>query len=313
MGKSYYILWIDAVWATKNRQPLVKPEVKMRVFNLLFFLGFISIFGNAQNIDAYKYISVSPSFEKYQDIKIHGENVTTYENGKLFLEEMFRQEGFTVLPSHYVNWPQSALSNQSRILWCIPYDKSEKSFGMYLKDLNGEILLSELLTSNKRISRNLVNHAIQKCWGEVDKLSYNFDPSLKLKITPTDTEHTGETEALLKLYFDTTRLDAIEGVYMSEIATNVSYYKLGVKKVGKKYKVIVIESQFDNWEEGQLKAIFEESDKEDEYTAIWYSLFGDICKFEVEFKNGMELMIKPDTCETINRDGVIFFKTYPFK
>jgi REP element-mobilizing transposase RayT len=35
MGKSYYKIWIHAVWATKNRRPLIIPEVESKVHDFI--------------------------------------------------------------------------------------------------------------------------------------------------------------------------------------------------------------------------------------------------------------------------------------
>lgn len=118
-----------------------------------------------------------------------------------------------------------------------------------------------------------------------------------------------KNETELKAYFDSTKLDPIEGIYKSYKSD--SYYKLGVIKVDDIYKAIIIESSYQNWKKGEVKAVFESTSVVGVFSAKYYlgdrtlvetfaNLEGGLITVELKNVNGED-------------DNMLLLKLYPIK
>jgi len=95
-----------------------------------------------------------------------------------------------------------------------------------------------------------------KIFEELDQNpSYTYDEKLTPFFEYPTVENINKNENELKAYFDSTKIDDIEGIYKSyQMDSN---YKLGIFKDGDLYKAIIIESDYLHWKKGDVKAIFE--------------------------------------------------------
>ncbi|MFZ4671961.1 MAG: hypothetical protein ACOYLT_08110 [Flavobacterium sp.] len=137
--------------------------------------------------------------------------------------------------------------------------------------------------------------ALSKTLSKLKSKEYFFSPQLTPKIEFAEVENINKNENELKIYFDSTKLDPIEGIYKSyKSETN---YKLGLIKVGDLYKAIIIESDYPQWKKGDVKAIFENTAAEGVFSTKWYlsnktsietfaNLEGGLINIEMKNSNG---------------------------
>jgi hypothetical protein len=120
-------------------------------------------------------------------------------------------------------------------------------------------------------------------------------------------ELTKETEQSLKKYFDTHKLDPIEGVYKSYKNEDATTYKFGIIKSGNKFKVIIIESSLPQWQVGEVKAYCEPSSMKGIYTTKYF--MGDKTSREIFASMENEAILSFD----LNNKTDIFkyIKIYP--
>ena len=81
-----------------------------------------------------------------------------------------------------------------------------------------------------------------------------------------DTELTNETENSLTEYYDTKSLDPLEGIYKSSEGT----YTIGIKKYGRLFKGIIIDSDYPHWKVGEVKVVFNLTATPEVYSITYY-------------------------------------------
>ena len=155
--------------------------------------------------------------------------------------------------------------------------KYNNCLGLYIRPSHTgfEIKVDFLNCNNETIksvtgkaNSNYVN-ALNRIFNQLDKIiDYTYDETLTPKKIYPVVENINKTEAELKAYFDSTKTDAIEGIYKSyKSDTN---YKVGVFKIGELYKAIVIENDYSHWDKGDVKAIFESTAAEGVFSTKYY-------------------------------------------
>jgi S1-C subfamily serine protease len=209
------------------------------------------------------------------------------------------------------------VSNPCLVLYCVVSHEAPTAY------TNAKLTLS---------FRNCYNQTIYETWGKGGMAStyqryfekaanraladfinmrYSFDPSLTPKIKYPDVEQTNLTESELRKYFESNKLFEIEGIYKSYQSESLGFYEIAIKRYGSEYKAIIIDSDYDHWKKGEVKAVFEPSSMKGFYSTTWY--MGNKTPFEtfammenpallsVEFKN-------PESGETRSDK---FIKMYP--
>ena len=110
-----------------------------------------------------------------------------------------------------------------------------------------------------------------------------------------DVEFIAETESALRQYYLNNDLAPIEGIYKSYQSDQLGYYRFAIKQFGKKFKAIILESDQIYWEQGEVKAYFEQSSMNNFFSVKWhmsdkspYETFGVLeneAILTIEFKN----------------------------
>lgn len=104
-----------------------------------------------------------------------------------------------------------------------------------------------------------------------ETFKYRYDEKKNtLKTQYPEVEKTNETEETLKEYFNTNKIDVLEGIYKSYQTEGMSYYKFAIKKFGEKYKAIILDAEVKIWKPGQVKAYFEPSSINGFYSVKWF-------------------------------------------
>jgi uncharacterized protein YodC (DUF2158 family) len=211
----------------------------------------------AQEFNGYKYILI-PNLDygaKGKDIYGIGSGLVSY----------FETKGYEVI----FGWEEELLPSELKFNVCLglyvsfshlPYPHEVtldfgNCTGEKFKDLKGK--------------GGNYKKALEKIFNELDKKGvYSFNKNLTPTIEYPIVENINKDETQLKVYFDSTKLDPIEGIYKTY--KSGSHYKLGIVKVGDKFKAIIIESDYVQWKKGDVKAVFESTAAEGVFSTKWY-------------------------------------------
>ena len=115
------------------------------------------------------------------------------------------------------------------------------------------------------------------------------------------TELTNETESSLNEYYDSSTLDPMEGIYKVVGGT----YTIGIKKYDRLFKAIIIDSDYQHWKIGEVKAIFSYTATPGIYSITYYMIDKRKVESFAEIKNTGVLSIP------INNTRVNYVKMYP--
>jgi hypothetical protein len=149
-----------------------------------------------------------------------------------------------------------------------------------------------------------------KIFEELDQNpTYVYDEKLTPFFEYPTVENINKNENELKAYFDSTKIDDIEGIYKSYQSD--SNYKLGIFKDGDLYKAIIIESDYLHWKKGDVKAIFE-STAADGVFSTKYFMWG---KNSIETFANLEGGLISVELKGVNekKDDMKLLKIYPKK
>lgn len=252
---------------------------------LLFFLILlISNINIAQEFNGYKYIVVSNLLnynkKEYTDdyFKI-SEQVSDY----------FIKKNMIVIKGFDTEKPRELEFNP-----CL---------GLYVNvvDLGKALLLEFFNCKNEKIKSvfqkdRYTRTILLKIFEELDQNpTYAYDHKLTPFFEFPTVENINKNENELKAYFDSTKIDDIEGIfktYQSDIN-----YKLGIFKDGDLYKAIIVESDYTQWKKGDVKAIFESTAAEGVFSTTYFmgdktsketfsNLEGGLITIELKGKDG---------------------------
>ena len=230
---------------------------------LTLILLYSSSYNFAQEFNGFKYIVVVNVDYGAQGKDIYGiqQSVVSY----------FKARGFQVISGGVEPWSESLYPQDLKVNNCL---------GLFVSISHGpsppyEITVDFLNCKKESIkqltgkaSANFGN-ALKRIFNQLDENPYySFDESLTPKITYPGVENINKDENELKAYFESTKLEPIEGIYKTYKSD--SNYKLGIFKVGDLYKAIIIESDYPQWKKGDVKAIFENTAADGVFSTKYY-------------------------------------------
>lgn len=232
------------------------------------------IFSNsnyAQEFNGYKYIVIGNL-----DYGARGKDTYGVQQSVV---KYFMDRGFQVITGGDEPWSDSLYPKDLKFNNCIGLfvGISHKAFPRY------EVSLS-FINCKRETIKNLTgkasanfDNALKRIFSQLDEItSYSFDESLTPVISFPEVENINKDENELKAYFDSTKLDPLEGIYKTYKSD--SNYKLAIIKVEDKYKAIILESDFLHWKKGDVKAIFESTAADGVFSTKYY--FGDKTSIE---------------------------------
>tara|TARA_B110000003_G_scaffold235876_1_gene240293 strand:- start:341 stop:1708 length:1368 start_codon:yes stop_codon:yes gene_type:complete len=118
-------------------------------------------------------------------------------------------------------------------------------------------------------------------------------------------ELTNETDSSLTAYYDSNILHDIEGIYKSTSKGGNSY-TIGIKKYGRLFKAVIINSNYPHWKTGEVKAIFNLTATSGVFSCTYYTADKKEVELFVIVENIGLLNIEIDKYNTAN-----FVKMYP--
>lgn len=266
----------------------------MRLINriLIVLILLSSNFNFSQEFNGYKYIVVNNLDYGAQGKDIYGISHSVFN--------YFQRKGYIV----FLGWNESLVPNDLRFNLCLGLEvnishKGDRPYEVSLDFRNCKNNAYKHLTGTA--STNF-NDALGSVFNQLDQIKYYyFDKDKLLTLDFPIVENINKDEAELKIYFDKTKLDPIEGIYKSYKSD--PNYKLGIFKVGDKYKAIIIESDLPQWKKGDVKAVFESTAVEGVFSVKYYmsdktpletfaNLEGGLINVELKGPNGINQDLK---------------------
>ena len=223
--------------------------------------------------------------------------------------------GLIVLPRDTNEWPKEAKFNPSFVgYWNLLINSgfgSGAKATLQISNCFQVVVYDKTNTASgfgASFDKNM-NVAVNRAFDNFEGFKYRYDKSLTEMISYPEVESINMDENQLKAYFDSTELELLEGVYKTY--KSESDYKLGIIKVGDKFKAIVVESDLPQWKKGDVKAVFDSTAVDGVYSAKYFmgdktfvetfaNLEGGL--FTIEFKN-----------KTGENEDIKLLKLYPKK
>jgi hypothetical protein len=226
----------------------------MRIFILLILLS--SFINYAQEFNGYKYFIVSDLLNQKEEYI-----EDNYQISKL-ISDYFTKKNITVINGLEADKPRELEYNPCLGLIVkvhfYYYEYMTLDFYNYKNEKIKHIY-----------SKKCCSNGLSIFFKELDNNpSYSYDEKISLCFEYPNVENHNKGEIELKAYFETNKIDPIEGIYKSYQSN--SYYKLGVIKDGNFYKALVIESDYLHWKKGDVKAIFESTAAEDVFSTKYF-------------------------------------------
>ncbi len=251
----------------------------------------------AQEFNGYKYIVVSNLFNSSD------EYIDDYFKISEQVSDYFTKKNMIVIKGLDTEKPRELKFNMCLGLF-VKVEKNEKY--MYIEFINCK---AEKIKSIYVKGRNYAD-ALLQIFEKLDQNpTYAYDEKLtSLGEFPT-VENISKNENELKAYFDSTKIDDIEGIYKTYQSD--SNYKLGIFKDGDLYKAIIIESDYLQWKKGDVKAIFESTAAEGVFSTKFF--MGDKTSIETFANLEGGLVSIELKGENIKKDDMKLLRLYPKK
>ena len=266
--------------------------MKKKNKTLIILMLILSNINFAQEFNGYKYIIVdNTEHNSENDIFVCGA-ITNY----------FRTKGYEVFVDNEGDDTYAKLEFRKCEGLVILFDIEDTDIELGIYNCKMEYLKKYKKDSNVSVEKSL-----KSLFKELDLVSsYSFNENLLPKFEIKKIENINKDETELKSYFDSTKLDLIEGIYKSYKSN--SNFKIGIIKDSDKYKAMIIESDIPSWQIGDVKVIFESTAVESVFTVKYFS--DDLTSIEEGFANLEGGLI---TIEIKELDKINLLKLYPKK
>lgn len=200
--------------------------------------------------------------------------------------------GLNMLPNDKNEWPKEAKSNPCLIGVWTATGRGGMGFtakvSLQISNCFKVVLYDKTNTASKFAVASLqVNEQIAyaRAFDNFKDFKYVYDESLTPTIEYPEVENINKNETELKAYFDSTKLESIEGIFKSYKSD--WNFKLGIIKDGDKIKGIIIESDLIQWKKGDVKAIFESTAVENVFSVKWFDAEKKSMETFANFEGGL--------------------------
>lgn len=274
---------------------------------LFLFLTFVAhVSAKTQTvIDGYKvvYLSEGPSnIVDYTADKFKKLGIKVYTSeSKLKKDELFNSERSLILYGvfeHNYNYPHTWIRIKL-------YNVKQEVVYQKADDTRGKAFTS---FSVKKDQRWVVDKLI-------DPLSkYNFNPNRTIRQQFLDNlpvlEVIEHDEESLKSYLVNNEIEPIEGIYEIIRGQEGYYYRFGIIKHKGEFKAVLIESDAEHWETGEVKAEFEKGSLKGVYATTWY--MSNKSPYKTYSKLTKENILSIELPDTEGNDTFMeYLKVYP--
>ncbi len=236
-------------------------NLQKKILILLFLLS--SSYNFAQEFNGFKYVVVRnlDYGSQGKDINGIGSSVADY----------FRLKGYQVIIGGDSEWSDSLYPKDLKFNICLGLfvDIGHKAYPPYEVSVTfGNCKREVIKQITGKASGNFEN-ALKRIFNQLDESPYySFDESLTPKITYPEVENINKDENELKAYFDSTKVEPIEGIYKTyKSELNL---RLAIIKNGNEYKAISLEPEASHWKVGDVKIILESTSADGVFSAKWF-------------------------------------------
>ncbi len=274
---------------------------------ILILIAFLFAYNSlGQTFDGFRYLHVKPLV--YQDGRVDTWGVCAQ------VEKAFEEKGFTILTQDEIQSPSSKEVVFQTITCSIthtnhPVNTVANTVNIRFSDFEGHVVYvcdgGSWASSFQRDMTRATDEALQG----FRKMKYHFNPALTPRPSYSNVETLNWSEDKLRAYYDSNNIDAIEGIYKTAPGDNSDFYRLGIIKIGYKYKAVVLESDNAIWEPGEVKAVFEPANL-GLYSVSWY--LGNKKKTEVFGEVDSYGILTVNLTKTVGVDAK-FLKVYPIQ
>ena len=237
---------------------------------------------NPNELNAYRYIEIDPPTKASAQKK----RVITKGDLRLtsLMEELFQEQGFLLVPRDSTGKTPSygglltmprpvQLNGCLNLRWYWGFSQGDRA--RQVLKVMGVNCLDEIVFENsyKLTPGNTMDFAIRTVLAPVIRANYHYDEQLNYRKFIPSVIKTDETESSLRKYFTTQPTDALEGIYKSidnNFSEDPAYYKIGIKKINGRYQMIVIETDNEIWNEGEVKGYLEKSESTSLFPSSFY-------------------------------------------
>jgi S1-C subfamily serine protease len=238
----------------------------MRVISIVTLLAFChSVFGQKgiEAINGFKYAFVDVLQYDNNQVDIYG--LTS------FLRESLSRKGLKVLDYDPSSWPNEVKSNPCLVGRWIPAHSAGNRAGFTVKNCKDEIVYQNSASSVNWMNDFYDNfqRAVRRSFEQVESFRYSFNPGLTPELELPEVESVSETEESLRQYFDSNKIDPLEGIYKSYQDELTGYYKIGIKRRGSSYVATIIEADLKHWKKGEIKAYLEPTTLRSIFSTTW--------------------------------------------
>jgi hypothetical protein len=180
-------------------------------------------------------------------------------------------------------------------------------------DINIEFInCKNKIIKNINGNKSTLEDALKEVIRKIDNIYYTFEENLTPKIDYPKIENVNKNETELKAYFDTTKLDPIEGIYKTYKSNGLNL-KLAIVKFENEYKAITLEPEASHWNIGDVKIIFENTAVDGVFTAKWFMKDKSFQEIFANLEGGLISLDLDNNKESDEKITINFLKLYPKK
>ncbi|MCZ6522133.1 MAG: hypothetical protein O6848_11620 [Bacteroidetes bacterium] len=220
--------------------------------------------GGEHILNKFKYAMVETLIYKDNQVDIHGISS--------MIRKRFINMGVMVVGENKESWPQD-LSDNPCLAFSTSIQAATRMMGrqkciISLYDCNGVNFYTNHGFGNAETFQESFDIAIRYAFKkDLDANPYKFDPELVTELKLREVEMVNENEESIKNYFDNHPIDPIEGIY--EWKEDQNFDRIAIRKEDQQYKAIVLDSNLDNWAQGEVKGYFQKTTIPNVFNLKW--------------------------------------------
>jgi len=258
----------------------------LREMILFVFVGLVAFTHVAAqevigSLDAYRYAEVDPPTKG----STH-RNVIDPEDLRIteMMEELLFNKGFLLVPRDDAGrtptyggklpMPLDVQKNEClNLIWFwgfAPGDPSGQTLRVTAINCRDEVVFRN---SYRMYARENVSHALRMVLDPVLRGTYHFNETLNLKKFIPRVNTVSESEATFRTYLDSAETKPLEGIYKSidhKLKEDPCYYELGIKYIGGRYQIIVLDTDNKIWKKGEVKGYIDNAETSNLHPLSYY-------------------------------------------
>lgn len=257
------------------------------VKTLILFLAAFSTFtlsaqdfSKMNDLNAYRFAEIDPPTKGTTQKNVTKEDLRLTN----LIEELLLEKGFLLIPRDEsgrtptyggkLQMPVEVQKNKClNLIWFwgfSPADPSNQTLKVMAVNCRDEIVFQNSFRMPPGAN---IDYGIRTLLTPVLQTNYQFNETLNLRKFIPRVDITNESEETLRQYYSSHEIQPLEGIYKS-IDTNLkedpAYYKIGIKLVDGRYKMIVIDSDNEIWRQGEIKGYIEKEENTNLLPASFY-------------------------------------------